>query len=74
MYKLIMDIKLTNRQEELIKVAKVKGFLTFDDFNAAFSSPISRKANLERLIALKILKHTTVVGKFELNRELVKDE
>lgn len=69
-----MDIKLTNRQEELIKIAKKKGFLTLDDFNAAFSSPISRKANLERLIALKLLKHTTIVGKFELNMELLEDE
>lgn len=69
-----MGFKLTSRQKELIEVAKEKGFLTLEDFNAAFSSPISRKANLERLIALGILKRTKVLNKFELNKESIKDE
>ena len=55
---------LTPRQKELIEIAKKKGELTIDDFNAMFSSPISRKANMERLVALKLIKPNEV-GKFE---------
>lgn len=59
--------KLTSRQKELINLAKSKGFLTLEDFNATYSSPISRKANIERLIALKLIKK--VNGKFEYLNE-----
>lgn len=48
-------MSFTPRQRELIEVAKKKGLVTQEDVNAIFSSPISRKANLERFIALGIL-------------------
>ena len=59
-----MNKHLTSRQKELIELAKEKGELVIEDFNAMFSSPISRKANIERLVALKIIKETSVLGKF----------
>ena len=59
-----MEYKLTPRQKELIELAKERGFLTLEDFNAVFSSPISRKANLERFVAMGILKANKIIGKF----------
>ena len=60
-----MKPNLTSRQKELVEIAKKKGFLNIEDFQAMFSSPISRKANLERLVALKILEATKIIGKFK---------
>ena len=66
-----MKYRLTQNQKELIKLAKEKGYINFDDLNAMFSSPVSRKANLERLIALGFLKMTRIIGKFEYtNKEI----
>ncbi len=59
-----LEYKLTPRQKELIELAKKRGFLTLEDFNAVYSSPISRKANLERFVALKILESDKIMGKF----------
>lgn len=53
--------KFTPKQLELLELAK-KGFLTMSDFNAVFGSPISRKANIERFLALGILELSD--GKF----------
>ena len=59
-----MEYKLTSRQKELIELAKEKGFLTLEDFNAMFSSPITRKSNLERFVAMGVLKADKIIGKF----------
>lgn len=45
----------TSKQKEILTIAKEKGFVTIEAFMRVFSSPISRKANLERFIALGIL-------------------
>ena len=58
--------KLTNIQKKLIEVAKEKGYLTLEDLNAAYASPPTRKACLERFKALGLIKETNVLGKFEL--------
>ena len=59
---------LTSRQKELIEVAKEKGFLVMSDFQKLFSSPVSLKANIDKLIALGILKSETP-GRFEYVQE-----
>jgi len=51
-----MEYTLTKTQKKLIEVAKEKGFLMLDDFNAAYSSPITRKAAMERLNALGLIE------------------
>lgn len=56
---------LTSRQKNLMNLAKTKGFLTLEDFQAEFTSPISRKSNLERLLALKLIKSSVIIGKFD---------
>lgn len=55
---------LTTRQKELIEIAKEKGYLDFNDFQKFFSSPVSLKANIDKLIALGILKIETP-GRFK---------
>ena len=62
----------TPKQKELIKLAKEKGFITHETLNAVFSSPIARKANLEKFIAMKILKETDMVGKYKLDTDVLK--
>jgi hypothetical protein len=57
----------TSRQKEILEVAKEKGFIKHEDFVRVYSSPISRKANIERFLALKVF--TLIDGKFELNAE-----
>jgi hypothetical protein len=64
-------MKFSEKQKELIEIAKIKGFVTFENLNSVFSSPISRKANLERFAALGIF--TSVDGKFKLNSEKLKE-
>ena len=59
-------MKLTKNQKELTEKAEKKGFITIRDINAMFSSPISRKANIERLLALNLIKETNVIGKFDI--------
>lgn len=46
---------LTSRQKELIEIAKTRE-VTKKDINAIWTSPISRQASVERLVALGILK------------------
>mgnify|MGYP001313561618 CR=1 FL=1 len=64
-------MKFTPKQKEILEMAKEKGFVTIESFYSVFSSPISRKANYERFIALGIL--TAVDGKFKLNPEKLKE-
>lgn len=68
-----MKYRLTQNQKELIKLAKEKGYITFDDLNAMYSSPVSRKANLERLTALGFIKITRLIGKFEYTGKEIED-
>ena len=58
---------LTSRQIELIEIAKDKGFLVLSDFQKLFSSPVSIRANIDKLIALGILKAGGLPGRFEYN-------
>lgn len=67
-----MKIRLTPTQKELLKLAKEKGYLTLEDFNMFFTSPISRKSNLQRLIALGYLKADSV-GKFKYTKKEIKE-
>lgn len=60
---------LTSRQKELIAIAKGKGFLTLNDFQKLFSSPVSLKANIDKLVALGILKAGEVIGRFEYSND-----
>lgn len=64
-------MNFTSKQKEILEMAKEKGYVTYDSFNSVFSSPISRKANMERFLALGIL--TAVDGKFKLNSEKLKE-
>jgi hypothetical protein len=60
-------MKFTPQQKELLAIAKDKGYITLEDIYGIFSSPISRKANIERFLAAGIL--TSSEGKFKLNPE-----
>ena len=60
---------LTSRQTELIAIAKDKGYLTIVDFQRLFSSPVSIKANIDKLIALGILKTGEMPGRFEYSND-----
>jgi hypothetical protein len=64
---------LTSKQKEVINIAKEKGFVTFETFSSIYSSPISRKANLERFVALGLLVQTDIPGKFKLNIDKLKE-
>jgi hypothetical protein len=66
-------MKFTTKQKEILKVAKEKGFITLETFLGIFSSPISRKANLERFVALGILIPDAIMGKFKLNIEKLQE-
>lgn len=59
-----MEYSLTKIQEKLLSKAKTNGFLTINDFNAAYAHPFSRKACIERFVALGIIKELKD-GKFE---------
>lgn len=60
-----MEIKLNTIQEELMKIAREKGFLTLQDFKKYYTSPITIKSNIERFIALDYLKASDTLDKFE---------
>jgi hypothetical protein len=64
-------MNFTVKQTEILKIAKEKGFVTVETFWSIFSSPISRKANMERFLALGIL--TAIDGKFKLNSDRLKE-
>lgn len=51
-----MEYTLTATQKKLITLAKEKGFLVLSDFNAAYSSPATRKAVIERFSALGLIE------------------
>ena len=61
----LMEIKLTSRQEELLKEAKKKGFLTLEDFKLLYSHPPTRRDVLERFIQVGFLKESNTPGKFD---------
>ena len=61
------------KQKEVLKIAKEKGFITYVDLNCVFSSPIARKSNLERFIALGILKLNPIGNSFQLNKDILKE-
>jgi hypothetical protein len=63
-----MEFSLTKIQEKLLNRMKANGFLTMNDFNAAYSHPFSRKACIERFLALGIMKELKD-GKFEYVQE-----
>jgi len=64
----------SEKQRKLLKIAKKKGFLTLTDFIAIFSSHSARKENIDRFIALGILKVDPVVlYKLNLNKEKLKE-
>ena len=54
----------TGKQKEILEIAKEQGEITSENFQSVFSSPISRKANLERFMALGIIQN--VEGKLIL--------
>ena len=60
-----MKFKLTPTQQDLLDLAKEKGFLTLDDFDTAYTSPISVKRNIKRFQLLGFLKDSEIPGKFE---------
>jgi len=62
----------TIKQKEILTIAKEKGYVTLETFYSIFSSPISRKANLERFLALGILT-SSEGGKFKLNSERLQE-
>ena len=62
----------TSKQREILKIAKDKGFVTFEDFNSVFSSPIARKANMQRFAALGVLVQGTG-DKFQLNSKRLEE-
>jgi hypothetical protein len=65
-------VRFNTRQEEILEIAKKKGYLTLQDFITYYSSPISRKANLDRFLAMGILT-SKVMGRFELNKEVLEN-
>lgn len=62
----------TSKQKEILAIAKEKGFVTVETFFSVFSSPISRKANIERFLALGVFGKQEEGGKFKLNHEKLK--
>lgn len=60
-----MKVKLNEVQEELLKRAKEQGFLTEDDFSAAYSSPITVRSNIKRFILLGFIEKTEEKDKFK---------
>ena len=60
-----MKVKFNDVQKELMKKAEEQGFLTEDDFAAAYSSPITIRSNIKRFILLGILKETEDKIKFK---------
>lgn len=65
-------MKFTPKQREILETAKAHGFVTIETFMGVFSSPIARKANIERFVALGILA-IAENGKFKLNKERLQE-
>jgi len=60
-----MSVKLNVTQQELLNLAKEKGFLTIEDFETQYTSPISVNRNMKRFILLKLLKVSEKAGRFD---------
>ena len=60
-----MKVKFNETQKELLKIAEEQGYLTEDDFTAAYSSPITIRQNIKRFVLLGILKETDDKTKFD---------
>jgi hypothetical protein len=65
-------MKFTPKQKEILDKAKINGFVTVETFMGVFSSPIARKANIERFLALGILS-TVEGGKLKLNKDKLQE-
>jgi len=63
--------KFSAKQKEILEIAKKKGFVTFENLNSVFSSPISRKSNIERFLALGIFIEAD--GKFKVDTKKLKE-
>lgn len=59
-----MKARLSQGQQELLTLAKEKGFLTLEDFEAMYSGTQSRMQNLKRFILLGYLERADVPNKF----------
>ena len=60
-------MKFSPKQKEILKIAK-EGYLNSEIIQGVFSSPISRKANIERFLAIGIL-YPVDGGKYKVNLE-----
>jgi len=64
--------EFTKQQKQILAIGRRKGFVTLQDFIIVYSSPISRKSNLERFMAMGILVESKVPGKFIFNNLIYK--
>ena len=60
-----MKVRFNEQQIALLEKAQSQGFLTMQDLIAVYSSPLTRKNNIERFIALGYLKLGENINKFE---------
>ena len=60
-----METRLNETQKELKKIGKEKGFLTKDNFETFYTSPITVKANIKRFFLLGFLKETETRDKYD---------
>lgn len=58
-------ITLPKAQKELLEKAKEKGFLELTDFVMAYASPVTRKAAIERFVALGLIIPTNTPNKYK---------
>lgn len=56
---------LTEKQKELLNQGKEKGYITLQDSQKVYSSEISRKGALNRLMLLGFIKEVAI-NKFEV--------
>lgn len=60
-------LKLSLLEEELYKMAKRKGYITFQHTSVLWVSPYLQKAHLIRFVEAGILKETNIHGRFDYN-------
>jgi len=60
-----MEARLTPREENLIKLAQQKGFITLEDACILYKKREYAKATLKRLVILKKLKESEILGQFK---------
>ena len=63
----------TQKQKELLEIAKKKGFITHSDLLITYTSSISRKANLDRFLMLKIFNPSPLGDSFKFNPEALEE-